>query len=125
MSNHDITYLTDVYLLTCVVQTGFSELILKAARDVGATAGAISHHARGTGVRERLGLLGIAVEAEKEVISILVSSEQRDLVFDTIYRAVELDVPGRGFIYLTPVEKVSTYIPESMRQALDEHEQPV
>ena len=30
MSDRDITYLTDVYLLTCVVQTGFSEVILKA-----------------------------------------------------------------------------------------------
>jgi len=120
MSDHDITYLTDVFLLTCIVQSGLSEVILKAARDVGATAGAISHHARGTGVRKRLGILGIAVEAEKEVISILVSSEQRDLVYDTLYRAADLNIPGRGFIYLTPLEKVSTYIPRSMMEALDE-----
>ena len=89
MSDHNITYLTDVSLLTCMVQIGLSEVILKAARDVGATAGAISHHARGVGARERLGILGIAVEAEKEVISILVSSEQRDLVYDTLYRAAD------------------------------------
>jgi hypothetical protein len=96
MSDQNITYLTDVSLLTCVVQSGFSEAILKAARDVGAMAGAISHHARGIGVRERLGILGVAVEAEKEVISILVSSDQRDLVYDTLYRAADMDVPGRG-----------------------------
>ncbi len=119
MSDREITYLTDVYLLTCMVQSGLSEVILRAARDVGATAGAISHHARGIGVRERLGILGVAVEAEKEVISILVSSEQRDLVYDTLYRAAGLDVPGRGFIYITPLEKVSTYIPKSMMEQLD------
>ncbi len=122
MSNQNITYLTDVSLLTCVVQSGLSEVILKAARDVGAMAGAISHHARGIGVRERLGILGVAVETEKEVISILVSSEQRDLVYDTLYRAANLDVPGRGFIYLTPLEKASTYIPESMLEPLDKSE---
>ena len=122
MSNQNITYLTDVSLLTCVVQSGLSEVILKAARDVGAMAGAISHHARGIGVRERLGILGVAVETEKEVISILVSSEQRDLVYDTLYRAANLDVPGRGFIYLTPLEKASTYIPESMLEPLDKTE---
>ena len=122
MSNQNITYLTDVSLLTCVVQSGLSEVILKAARDVGAMAGAISHHARGIGVRERLGILGVAVETEKEVISILVSSEQRDLVYDTLYRAANLDVPGRGFIYLTPLEKVSTYIPKSMLEPLDKSE---
>ena len=122
MSNQNITYLTDVSLLTCVVQSGLSEVILKAARDVGAMAGAISHHARGIGVRERLGLLGVAVETKKEVISILVSSEQRDLVYDTLYRAANLDVPGRGFIYLTPLEKASTYIPKSMLEPLDKGE---
>jgi len=123
MSEQNITYLTDVSLLTCVVQSGLSEVILKAARDVGATAGAISHHARGIGVRERLGLLGVAVEAEKEVISILVSSEQRDLVYDTLYRAAELNIPGRGFIYITPLEKASTYIPQSMMDQLDTSEE--
>lgn len=119
MSDQNIIYLTDVSLLTCVVQSGFGEVILKAARDVGARAGAISHNARGTGVRERLGILGVAVEAEKEVISILVSSEQRDLVYDTLYRAADMDVPGRGFICIAPLEKVSTYIPKSVMEQLD------
>jgi nitrogen regulatory protein PII len=120
MSDQNITYLTDVYLLTVVVQTGLVEDILKAARGVGATAGAISHHARGIGLRERLGLIGVAVEAEKDVISILVSSEQRDLVVETIYRAARLDTPGRGFIYVTPLEKAATYVPESMLQRMKE-----
>ncbi len=119
MSDQNITYLTDVSLLTCVVQSGLSDKILKAARDVGATSGAISHRARGVGVRERLGLLGVAVEAEKEVISILVSSEQRDLVYDTVYRAGGLNVPGRGFVFLTTLEKASTYLPESIMEQLD------
>jgi nitrogen regulatory protein P-II 1 len=116
MSKDKITYLTDVSLLTCIVQTGYIENILKAARDVGASAGAVSHHARGIGVRERLGLLGVAVEAEKDVINILVSTEQTDLVFDTIFKAAGLDTPGRGFIFVTPLEKASTYIPESIMQ---------
>lgn len=120
MSEQNITYLTDVSLLTVVVQTGLTEKILKAARDAGATAGAVSHHAHGIGVRERLGILGVAVETEKDVISILVSNEQRDLVFDTIYRAAGLDTPGRGFVYATPVEKAATYIPESIMQRMKE-----
>ena len=124
MSKHNITYLTEVSLLTCVVQSGLSEVILKAARDVGATTGAISYHARGSGIRERLGLLGIAVEAEKEVINLLVSSEQRDLVYDTLYRAADLNVPGRGFIFMAALEKASTYIPQSLMEGLDKDEEP-
>lgn len=119
MSKKSITYLTDVSLLTCVVQSGFGNVVLEAARDVGARTGALSHSARGSGVRERLGILGIAVEAEQEVVSVLVSSEQRDLVYDTIYRAVDLDVPGRGYIYMMPLEKVSTYIPQNLMERLE------
>ena len=119
MSESNITYLTDVSILTCVIETGFSDVILKAARDVGAKLGCISHHAHGIGARERFGILGIAVQAEKEVINLMVSSEQQDLVYDTIYRAANLDVPGRGFIYMTPLTKVSTYIPESVIEKLD------
>lgn len=95
-------------------------LVLSLEIGIAAAAGAISHHARGIGVRECLGILGVAVEAEKEVISTLVSSEQRDLVYDTLYRAADLDVAGRGFIYVTPLEKVSAYIPQSMREQLDQ-----
>jgi nitrogen regulatory protein PII len=120
MSDQNITYLTDVYLLTAVVQTGLVDDILRAARDVGATAGAISHHAHGIGVRERLGLIAVAIEAEKDVISILVSSEQRDLVMETIYRAARLDTPGREYIYVTPLEKVATYVPERIMQRMKE-----
>jgi len=120
MSEHNITYLTDVSLLTCVVQTGYTKEVLQAARDAGATAGAISHSARGIGIRERLGLLGVAVEAEKDVISILVSTEQADLVFDTVFKAAGLDTPGRGIIFVTPLEKASTYIPESIMERTKE-----
>ena len=124
MSAREITYLTDVYLLTCVVQQGNREEILKAARDVGAISGAISHSARGIGARERLGIWGVAVEAGRDIISILVSSEQRDLVYDTLYRAAGLGVTGKGYIYIMPLEKLSTYIPESMRAQLDRDPEP-
>ena len=124
MSAREITYLTDVYLLTCVVQQGHREEILKAARDVGAISGAISHSAKGIGARERLGIWGVAVEAGRDIISILVSSEQRDLVYDTLYRAAGLGVTGKGYIYITPVEKLSTYIPESMRAQIDKDSEP-
>jgi len=123
MSERKITYLTDVSLVTIVVQSGLEETILKAARDVGATIGAIAHTAKGIGVRERLGMLGLAIETEKEVISLLVSTEQRDAVLDYLYRAAGLDTPGRGYIYITPLEKVASYIPDSVRATLEEEKQ--
>jgi nitrogen regulatory protein PII len=113
MSNDKITYLTDVAQITCIVAAGRGDAVIKAARDMGA-AGALVYHARGIGPRERLGLLGIAVEAEKEVISILVAADYQNVVFEAVCRAAELGTPGSGLAYITPVEKMATYVPRDV-----------
>jgi nitrogen regulatory protein PII len=111
-------YLTDVAMIHCIINAGTADRILLAARDMGARH-AIIHHARGWGIRERLGVLGVAVETEKEVVSILVSSDQQDVVFEALYRAGDFDLPGRGLIYITPLEKAATYVPKGIRDRLD------
>ena len=119
MSN--MTYITDAWMITCIVPsgTGQADKVLMAARDAGVT-GAIGYHARGFGQRERFGVLGIAVEAEKDVRAVLVSSEQRDVVFEAMYKAGGLDRPGAGVMYVTPVDRVATYIPDSVIDRLKE-----
>lgn len=118
MKQHNLTILTDVYLITCIVQKGKADDIVAAARAVGAQ-GATVHYARGTGVRERLGVLSIAVEAEKEIIQIVVSAEQKEEVFATMFEAGELDAPGRGIMYVTELEKAATYIPAEVLEQLE------
>ncbi len=112
-----ITFLTDVRLITCIVQRGLGDTIVHAARDAGAQ-GATVFFAKGSGIRERLGALGVAVEVEKEVVSIVVGTEQLDAVFDNIYLAGQLDTPGMGFMYVTPLEKAATYIPQVVLEKL-------
>jgi nitrogen regulatory protein PII len=113
----NITILTDAVLITCIVQKGLGDTIVKAATNVGAQ-GATTYYAQGSGVRERLGLFGVAVEAEKEVVNIIVSDEQSNQVFDAMYLAGQLDTPGKGFIYMTDLEKAATYIPLEVLQKL-------
>lgn len=57
MSLREITVLTDIALITCIVQRGLADTIIVAAREAGAQ-GATVHFARGMGIRERLGILG-------------------------------------------------------------------
>lgn len=118
MSN-GITYLTDALLITCIVANGRGDEVIRIARDTG-IGGAIVYHARGTGVRERLGLLGIAVEAEKEVVTMIAAVEQRDLVMHNLYTQLGLDRPGAGVIYALPLDRLATYLPESVRQRLQQ-----
>ena len=117
-TRRSITLLTDVRLITCIVQRGLGDTIVQAAQEAGAQ-GATIFYAKGSGVRERLGVLGVAVEVEKEVVNIVVSSEQLETVFNNIYLAGQLDTPGMGFMYVTPLEKAATYIPEELLEQLD------
>ncbi len=118
MSEREITVLTNVALITCIIQRGLADAALEAARDAGAQ-GATVHYAKGMGIRERLGLLGVAVEVEKEVSNIVVSMDQADRVFEKIYLATNLDTPGMGIIYITPLEKAATYVPPDIIKKLE------
>ncbi len=113
MSKKEITILTDVSLITCVVQRGKADDIIKAAQEVGAQ-GATAFYARGGGIRERLGVLGLAIEVEKEIINILVANDQIDRIFEIMVIAGQLDTPGMGIMYVTPLEKAATYIPQEI-----------
>ncbi|KJR43671.1 nitrogen regulatory protein P-II [Candidatus Magnetoovum chiemensis] len=117
MNKREITVLTDLALITCIVQKGRADAIIHAAKEAGAQ-GATIFYAHGTGVRERLGALGLAIEAEKEVINIIVSVYQKDKVFEAMYLEGKLDTPGMGFMYITPIEKAATYIPPSILEKL-------
>lgn len=115
----DLIVLTDVALITCIVQRGLADDVVKAAQEAGAQ-GATVYYARGSGVRERLGVLGLAVEVEKEVINIVVATDQVDRVFERMYLAGKLDTPGMGFMYVTRLEKAATFVPPEMAARITE-----
>ncbi|MDX1582504.1 MAG: P-II family nitrogen regulator [Thermoanaerobaculia bacterium] len=115
--SRDFIVLTDVALITCIVQRGLADNVVKAAQAAGAQ-GATIYYARGSGVRERLGILGLAVEVEKEVINTIVASDQVDRVFERMYVAGNLDTPGMGFMYVTRLEKAATFIPPEVATRL-------
>lgn len=119
MSEFAPTYLTDAVLVACMVEHGRGDDVIKAARDAGA-AGAIVYHARGVGARERLGILGIALEADKDVVHVLVPADQQEFIIQHIYSTAGLDRPGAGILYAIPLDKVVTYLPEDMRKHLEE-----
>ena len=117
MSKREITVLTDVALITCIVQRGIADDVVVAAQQAGAQ-GATIFYARGSGVRERLGIVGLAIEVEKEIITIVVANDQVDRVFEKIYLAGKLDTPGMGLMYVTPLEKAATYVPPEIIEKL-------
>jgi len=121
MSTREFTVLTDVSMITCVVQRGKADEVVQAAQDAGAQ-GATIYYGSGSGVRERLGLLGLAVDVEKEIITILCGDDQLDRIFERMYFAAELDLPGGGIIYVTKLEKAATFVPKEIIDRINERQ---
>jgi len=113
MAGRQITYLTDALMITCIVQASQADKVVKAAQNVGAQ-GATVTYARGTGVRERMGLMGVTIDEQKEMIRVIVSEEQADRVFEAMYLAGELDKPGMGIMFMNNLDRIATYIPDDI-----------
>ena len=99
----------DIKLITCIVQRGRADKAVDAAMSAGAE-GATIFYARGTGVRQKLGILGKLIEAEKEVIMIVVRNNQHDAVFEALSKTAELDKPGKGFAFIHHIEKAIGFL---------------
>ncbi|MDP3539952.1 MAG: P-II family nitrogen regulator [Azonexus sp.] len=114
MNKSELIVLTDAVLITAIVQRGSADLVLQAAQDAGAQGGTI-FHAHGTGVRQkRLGILGLTINAEKEVIYIVVPADQADLIFERIFVSAKLDTPGMGILWMSALEKMATHVPHEI-----------
>ncbi len=118
LQQKEMTILTGVSLITCMIQKGMANRVVKAARAAGAQ-GASVHFSRGAGVRERLGLLSITVETEKEVVQIMVSKQQQEEVFAAMFDAGKLDIPGMGIMFVTHLEKAAAYIPKEILESVE------
>ena len=88
----------DYDLITVIVERGKADPVVQAAIGAGAQ-GATVHFARGAGVRERLKLLGFAINPEKEVILVVVKTDMTDRVYEAMIGAGKLREPGKGFAF--------------------------
>jgi nitrogen regulatory protein PII len=89
-------------LITCVVQRGHADKVAKAATQAGAK-GATIFFARGLGARDQLGLLGLAIVPEKEVIMIVCREGETKALFDAMVEAGHLHTPGMGIAYVSSI----------------------
>lgn len=88
----------------CIVQRGQGDAIARVVLETGATVPTITY-GYGTGVRDKLGLLRITIPAEKEVLNLVVSRYDAEVVMELMIAAGKLNQPGRGFIYTHPVRQ--------------------
>lgn len=92
-------------VIFCIVNTGFSDEVMDAAREFGARGGTVIR-ARGTANSEAERLFNIAIQPEKEIVMILVESKLKNDILHALYKAVGLNTPGQGIAFTMPVDDV-------------------
>lgn len=90
-------------MIVCIVNTGFSDAVMDAARQYGARGGTVLH-ARGTANPEAESFFKIAIQPEKEVVMILVPTAIKDDILHALYKDVGLNSPGQGIAFTLPVD---------------------
>lgn len=103
-------------VIFCIVNAGYSEAVMDAAKEFGARGGTVIH-ARGTANKEAEKHFEITVTPEKEMVMILVPSEIRDDILHALYRSVGLKTPGQGIAFAMPVDSVVGLTPEEAPKA--------
>ncbi len=92
-------------LIIVIVNAGFADLVMEAAKRKGARGGTILH-ARGTGTKEMEKFFGVVISPEKEIVLVLVSKELRDDILKEVYKDAGLDTNGQGIAFSMPVSDV-------------------
>ena len=94
-------------LIVCIVNAGFSQNVMEAARSAGAQGGTILR-ARGTANPEAEEFFSIHIQPDKEVLMILVPKAIKDDVLKAVYKDCGLADEAMGIAFSLPVNHTTT-----------------
>ncbi len=93
-------------LIIAVTNRGYTDNVMSVAREAGARGGTVIH-ARGTGDEASEKFFGETVGAEREMIFIVVSKEDKKNVMNAIMEKVGINSDAQTFIFTLPVIDVA------------------
>lgn len=90
-------------LVVAIVNRGYTDKIMSAARSVGAMGGTIID-ARGVGYEEAEKLLGVSIKAEKSIVCILCGRKEKHTIMEAINAGAGIKSEARGILLSVPVD---------------------
>ena len=93
---------TEFELLVTIANAGYIETIMDAARSARAPGGTVIH-AKGTGMEHARKFLGISLAEEKEMIFIVVRSDQKNNIMKAIMEQAGTGSPAGSVVFSLPV----------------------
>ena len=94
-------------LVLCVVNAGFSQNVMQAARAAGAQGGTILR-ARGSANPEAEEFFNISIQSDKEMVLILAPMAIKDDILKAIYKDCGLADEAKGIAFSLPVNRTTT-----------------
>ena len=89
-------------LVVALINRGYTDLVMEAARQVGAPGGTVLN-TRGIGSQDVEQFLGISIQAEKEIVFLVTPTEKRQDVIQAISHEAGLKTPAKGVVLSLPV----------------------
>ena len=108
----------DVEMIVAMINRGYSDFVIDASRDAGAT-GATVLYGRSSIKKDDDFLNGVPIQAEKEIILILVKKSLRKKVMQEISRRTHLQEKGNGVCFCLPVSSVLGLTPFEKKSLKD------
>jgi nitrogen regulatory protein PII len=93
---------TEYCLILTIVNRGYAELVMDAAREAGARGGTVLY-ARGTGIHATEKFMNIDIQPEKEIVMTIVSRSSVRKIMHDILEAGGLRTKARGISFTLPV----------------------
>ena len=90
--------------ILAIVNNGFSEEAMIAAKSCGAKGGTILH-ARGTISKEAEKTFNITIQPDKEIVMILAKNELVDGILKGLYSAIGTSTKAQGIVFAIPVDE--------------------
>lgn len=103
-------------LVVCIVNAGFSQNVMEAARAAGAQGGTILR-ARGSANPEAEEFFNISIQPDKELLLILVPKGIKDEVIRAVYKDAGLGQEAQGIAFSLPVNRTTTIMPKKEKEA--------
>ena len=94
-------------LVLCVVNAGFSQNVMEAARAAGAKGGTVVR-ARGTANPGSEEFFNITIQPDKEIVMILTKKEIKDDIMHAVYKECGPASEGQGLVFSLPVNRTTT-----------------
>ena len=95
----------DHELIVVIMNEGYSDTVMDAARSAGAGGGTVLH-AKGTGASMAKTFFGVTLASEKDMVYIVATAKQKTAIIQAIARQAGTATPAGAFCFSLPISSV-------------------